>query len=116
MAAAPTALTTGTQTATVGTEHTLYDSTAAGVLAGYVDLVNMVAGDVLELRWYLMLLTAGTRRGAFYQNFIDAQPADGLIAISVPIATELADSGALRFTLKQTQGVSRNFPYKVLAF
>lgn len=113
---AVTAAGSGTQSATVTTEHTLLDIAAAGTYTLHVDTVNMVAGDALELRIYQMVLTAGTRRVAYVARFDGAQPADDLIKISVPISNELTDAGALRFTLKQTVGTSRNFPWKVLKY
>jgi hypothetical protein len=107
---------TGTQTAVIGTEHTLDDVAAAGTYTFHVDTVNMAAGDVLELRVYQMVLTGGTRRVAYFTRFMDAQPTDDLIKLSVPISNELTDAGALRFTLKQTAGTGRAFPWKVLKF
>lgn len=106
----------GTQTATVTTEHTLFDSSAAGTYQLYVDTVNMVAGDVLELRCYYMVLTGGTRRGFLIARYSDAQPTDDLIKSSIPVSTALSDSGAVRFTLKQTFGTSRNFAWAALKF
>lgn len=111
-----TAQGSGTQAATVTTEHTLLDVAIAGTFTLHVDTVNMVAGDALELRVYQMVLTGGTRRVAYYSIFTAAQPADDLIKISVPISNELTDAGSLRFTLKQTTGTSRNFPWKVLKY
>src|SRR5438128_741080 len=105
---AVTALGSGTQTATVTTEHTLQDVAAAGTYTLHVDTINMVAGDALELRVYQMVLTSGTRRVAYYQAYYGLQPTDDVIKISVPISNELTDSGAVRFTLKQTLGTSRN--------
>lgn len=106
----------GTQTATVTTEHTLLDIAVAGTFTLHVDKNAMQAGDALELRIYQMLLTGGTRRVAYKGSFYDAADADDEIAISVPIANELTDAGSLRFTLKQTAGTSRNFPWKVLSY
>ena len=111
---AVTAFASNTQTATVTTEHTLSDVNEAGVYTFHVDTVNMAAGDVLELRIYQMVLTGGTRRVAYLMAYYGAQPTDDLIKISVPISNDLTDSGALRFTLLQTFGTSRNFPWKVL--
>lgn len=116
MAATPTAAASGTQTATVTTEHTLFDSSVAGVYQLYVDTVNMVAGDVLELRAYQMILTSGTRRVVYVGSWSGAQPTDDLIKFDIPRGNELTDSGAMRYTLKQTFGTSRNFPWKVLAY
>jgi hypothetical protein len=111
---AVTAFASGTQTATVGTEHFLANVNEAGVYTFHVDTVNMVAGDVLELRVYQMVLTSGTARVAYFQSYVGAQSTDDLIKISVPISNELTDAYALRFSLKQTAGTSRSFPYKVL--
>lgn len=106
----------GTQTATVTTEHTLLDIAVQGIFTLHVDKINMVAGDALELRIYQIILTGGTRRVAYLGSFVGAQSADDMIAISLPIANDLSDAGSLRFTLKQTTGTSRNFPWKVLAY
>lgn len=108
--------TPGTQTATIGSEHTLLDVAVAGTFTLHVDLTNMVAGDVVELRIYQMVLTAGTRRVAYYQQFVGAQSLDNMIQISVPISNELTDAGSIRFTLKQTNGTGRAFPWKVLSY
>ncbi len=112
---AVTAQGSGTQTATITTEHTLLDVAVAGTFTFHVDQVNMAAGDIVEFRIYQNVLTGGTRRVAYFQSYFDAQPADDLIKISVPISNELTDAGALRFTLKQTAGTGRAFPWKVLA-
>src|SRR5678816_611446 len=102
---------TNSQVATVTTEHTLFDTSSAGTYTLHVDLSVLADGDTVELRCYQMVLTGGTRRVAYVGSFSDAQPADNMIAISVPISNALTDSGALRFTLKQTVGTSRTFPW-----
>lgn len=106
----------GTQTATVGTEHFLTSPNVAGTFTLHVDMINMAAGDVVELRVYQMVLTAGTARVVYFATYDGAQPADDLIKISVPISNELTDTNALRFSLNQTKGTSRNFPWKVLKY
>lgn len=113
---AVTAQGSGTQTATVTTEHTLLDVAVAGTFTLHVDTVNMVDGDVLELRIYSIGLTGGTRRVTYFQPFYGAQPTDDVMKISVPISNDLTDAGSLRFTLKQAFGTSRNFPWKVLRY
>lgn len=113
---AVTAQGSGTVTPVIGTETTLLDVAIAGTFTLHVDTVNMAAGDVLELRIYQIVLTGGVRRVAYLQRFLDAQPADDLIKLSVPISNELTDAGALRFTLKQTAGTARAYPWKVLSY
>lgn len=111
---AVTAFATGTQTATVTTEHFLSNVNESGVYTFHVDLVNMAAGDYLELRIYQMVLTGGTARVAYLETFQGPQPTDGLIAVSVPISNNLTDANSLRFSLKQTLGTGRDYPWKVL--
>lgn len=113
---APSAQGSGTQTAIVTTEHTLLDVAVAGTFTFHVDTVNLAAGDVLELRIYQIVLTGGTRRVAYVTRYVGAQPVDDLIKLSVPIGNELTDAGSIRFTLKQTFGTGRAFPWKVLAY
>lgn len=113
---AVTAAVAASQTAVIGTEHTLVDVAVAGTYTLHVDTINMATADLLELRVYQMVLTAGTRRVAYFARYADAQPADDLIKISVPISNELTDAGALRFTLLQVAGTGRVFPHKVLKY
>lgn len=113
---AVTVLGSGTQTATVTTEHTLQDTSAAGTYQLFVDLTNMAAGDEVELRVYKMAKSAGTRLVTYFARRDGVQPADDIGIISVPISTGLTDSGAIRFTLKQTLGTSRTFDWEVLKF
>lgn len=113
---AVTAQASGTQTATVTTEHFLSSPNVAGTFTLHVDTVNMAAGDVLELRVYQMVLTGGTQRVAYFAAYAGVQATDDLIKISVPISNELTDANALRFSLKQTFGTGRNFPWKVLKY
>lgn len=108
------AFATGTQTATINTEHFIADVNAAGEYALHVDKNAMAAGDVLELRIYEMLLTSGTARVREFMTYYGAQPAYDLIAESPFVATDLSDSQGLRFSLKQTFGTGRSYPWKVL--
>ena len=110
------AFATGTQTATVTTEHFLSNVNQAGVYTLHLDLINMAAGDFLEVRVYQMMLTGGTPRVAYIETFQGVQPADGMIPVSVPIGNELTDSQSLRFSIKQTLGTGRDYPWKVLKY
>lgn len=106
----------GTQAASVGTEHQLADVNVAGVFSFHVDTNAMADGDILELRVYQMVLTSGTSRVVAVQPFYGAQNADDLIKVSAPIGNELTDATSLRFSLKQTFGTGRSFPWKVLKY
>lgn len=98
------------------TEHFLSSPNVAGVYTLHVDTNAMVAGDVLELRIYQMVLTAGTQRLAEPGVFTYYGAQTVLIKICGPIGNELTDTNALRFSLKQTLGTSRSFPWKVLSY
>lgn len=111
-----TAFASGTQTATVTTEHFLSSPNVVGTFTLHVDTVNMVAGDVLELRVYQMVLTGGTQRVAYCFRYEDVQPTDDIIKVSIPVSNELTDTNSLRFSLKQAAGTSRNFDWKVLKY
>lgn len=114
---ATTVFTSGTQTATIGTEH-LYNVNAAGVYTFHVDTSAMAAGDVLELRAYQIVLASGTARVIAFAQYAGAQnaDADGIIKMSVPIGNDLTDTQSLSFSLKQTFGTGRAYPYKVLKY
>lgn len=112
----PAAHATGTQSATVTTEHFLTSPNAVGTYTLHVDLVNMAAGDFVTLRVYQMVLTSGTQRVVYIATFQGVQPVDDRIAVSVPIGNELTDTNSLRFSLTQDLGTSRDFPWKVLKY
>jgi hypothetical protein len=113
---AVTAPSLGTQVSVINTEHFVATVAVAGVYSYHVDLSNMVTGDTVELRIYQKILTGDTPMVAYYQAFYDTQPISGQIAVSVPIANELAEANALKFSLNQTAGVSRSFKWKILKY
>ena len=104
----------GTQAATVTTEHFLSSPNVVGSFRLHVDLSNMVAGDVLELRVYKMVLTAGTSRVVWVEQWVGAQSTDALIVITDPVYNTLTDTNAVRFSLTQTFRTSRNFAWAVI--
>lgn len=97
----------GTQTATINTEHSLAAPTTAKTRVFLVDLVNLVSGDIVELRMKTKVLTAGTERTVYTATYQHAQTDP--IVISVPVPTLFGGS----FTLKQTAGTGRSFPWAV---
>lgn len=113
---AVTAHATGTQTAVIGTEHFLTSPAVAGTFTMHIDTINMAAGDSLEIRIYQIVLTGGTTRVAYFARFDSVQPVDDVIKISVPISNDLTDTNSLRFSIKQTAGTGRAFPWKVLKY
>ncbi len=101
----------GTQTATISTEHTLYTSSAAGVFLLEVNLVNMASGDTVELRVKGKTLTGDSVAVKLLETYSGAQVEPDVIVRSIPVPDDLA----LVFTLKQTAGTGRSFPWKVLS-
>lgn len=104
------------QTFTLGQEVVVAEVAAAGTYQLIYDVNALAAGDILEARIYQMVLTGGTRRVVYYGRSAGAQATDDLVKNFVPVSNELTDTGALRFTLKQTTGTGRAVPWKILKF
>lgn len=98
----------GSQTATLTTEHTLLDTPDIGCYALQVDANALVNGETLELVIYAKAASGGTYRVAFrrvYQNVLDQ-----------PLCQSFHVYGAYgaKFTLKQTGGTGRAFPWVIV--
>lgn len=106
----------GTQTATIGSEHVLRQVAANGVYTFHVDAANMVSGDILELRIKQKILTGGTLRTLMFQQYFGVQHGDDMIKVSIPIGNDLTDADSVVFTLIQTHGTGRSYPWKVLKY
>jgi hypothetical protein len=103
----------GSQAATVGTEHTLLDVSAIGSYLLSVDLTPMAANDIVELRVKKLFKSAGSLVVVYYDFWTDAQIADDAGKVGVPVVCAFTTSPSLRFTLKQTAGTSRTFDWLV---
>lgn len=101
----------GNQTATISTEHSLLDTTDAGVYQGLVDLTNLANGDVLEIRVYIKANSSATLSVAFMITLKDAQTADGLVLVTPPLMSAVE----WKLTLKQTAGTGRSYQWGVFA-
>lgn len=99
--------TSGTQTAVVGTEHTLAAPTTAKTRQLVVDLTNLANGDTVELRVKRKVLTAGSVVPWQTAVFSHAQSDPGVLSVPCP-----SPFGAT-FTLKQTAGTGRSFDWSV---
>lgn len=100
---------TGTQTATVGTEHSLATITTGKTLVLVVDAANMALGDVLRLRIYVKAVSGGTERLAYDAWFAHAQADPVKISLPVPAHAHF------RATLTQTAGTGRSYDWTVLS-
>ena len=102
----------GSQTATINTEHVLATVTDAGIYILRVDLATLVAADIVELRVYAKARNAtDTERllhgPATYGPMVPGQ----LLADSIPVLA----TGHLKATLKQVAGTGRAFPWVILS-
>lgn len=97
----------GTQAATVGTEHTLAQPTAAGTYVLLVDTQNLVNADILELRLKRKVLSGGTVRECYYAAYRDQQSQP--VKVSLPLPTP----HGVDATLKQTAGTGRSFDWSL---
>lgn len=104
----PTAIDSGTQSATISTEHTLTTQTGGGTFVLVVDMNALVGGDTVELRIYTKCLSGGTERLAYYRLFANVQATP--MKFSVPVPANIS----FKATLKQTAGTGRSFPWSVL--
>lgn len=120
----PTVIASGNQLAVLDTEHTLGGApfSLAGVYTLFVDRSVLQADDEIELRAYRTL--AGTPLRLVYGPSIfrgvqgDAgEPGDQaqgeVVAISLPLQIPAGEAGA--FTLTQTDGTGRTFPFSIEA-
>lgn len=99
----------GTQVASVSTEHTLSTRTAARTYVLLVDLSNLAAGDTVEIRAKLKVLSGSSVRQAYVETFTGEQVDDVFVSIPIPTAHSCS------FTLKQTAGTGRSFDWGVLS-
>ena len=101
--------TSGSQTATIGTEHTLATITTAGIWILVVDIAAMAAGDIVELRVYGKARSTDTERLLFGPESYGPIVPGQLLVYSVPVVSPHSS----RFSLKQTNGTGRAFPWAI---
>lgn len=96
----------GTQTATISTEHVLDSPTTNATYVLEVDTVNMALGDLVILRCYDMV--DGTNFRLIWQGtYQHPQIAVGKASPPLAVTTQA------KFTLQQTAGTGRAFPWSV---
>lgn len=98
----------GTQTATIGTEHVLTTQTAPAIYQLVVDCSAMTLGDIVELRIKTKAHGTATSQVAFLAVFAHGQIEPNKYSPALMIDTEIV------CTLKQTAGTGRNFPWNLL--
>ena len=99
----------GSQTATISTEHTLSTQTTAGVYTLAVDANAMAAGDTLVLRVYGKARSSDSERLMFESAYSDVQ------ADPLKLSFAVISPHHFKATLTQTAGTGRAFPWAVYA-
>ena len=104
----PTLTASGTQTAIIGTEHTLTTPVGNKFYMAYVDLTNIIAGDTVEIRVSLIIKTAGSHI-LYYLGTYSGVQTNPLVFVPT-----LPSDISWKITLKQTVGTARTFDWRVL--
>jgi len=106
-----TVIASGTQSATVGVEHTLTTLAAGKTYTLHVDCNAMTHGtgtaDELELRIKTNVLNGGTERVTYMATYVGAQDIPIKISLPVPVPQTAT------VTLKQTAGTGRSYPWSI---
>lgn len=99
--------TSGSQTATLTTEHTLATISTAGTFIVNIDAANLVDGEELAIRIYGKARTSDTERKVYEHNIANTQPAP--LITSLPYATP----HHMKVTIEQNGGTGRAFPWSI---
>lgn len=99
----------GTQSCTIATEFALTTDTTNATYYFECDIASLVNGDILEMRIYTMTLAGGTLRVAWKSTYGPAPPVNQI----TPSPPQPSDQ-SLKVTLKQTAGVAKSVPWKLL--
>jgi hypothetical protein len=97
----------GSQTAVISTEHTLGTITDGGSFVIGIDSNAMVLGDELVLRVKVKVRSVGTTRLAYEATYAHVQGEP--VIVSIPVAS----TNEIVFTLEQTAGTGRAFPWEI---
>jgi hypothetical protein len=103
-----TAVTSGTQAATLSTEHSLTQQTGIGIYVLEVDASAMEAGDTLVLRLKTKVLSGGASKITQEATLSGAQAVPHWRSEAIPVDVEIIA------TLLQSVGTGRSYPWKLL--
>lgn len=99
----------GTQSATLDTEHTLDNDTTGKTYVLVVDTGAMVNGDIVIFRIKTKVLSGGTLRLAYSTTYANVQAEPQKYSIPIPANIEIECS------LEQTDGTGRSYPWVLLS-
>lgn len=103
--------TSGSQTCTISTEHTLATITDAGIYQLHLDLANLADGttpDILTVKVYTKSRSGDTERLSESWEFIGAQGKAGWRS-----NPEMTTAPHVKYTITQSQGTGRAIPWSV---
>jgi len=101
--------TSGTQTATIGTTHTLATPTAGKTYVLFIDLTNMTATDVLDVFLQAKVLSTSTLRNVYSLTIAGVQSDPNFMSIPIPAVN------GVQFQIKQTAGTGRSYDWSVVS-
>ena len=101
--------TSGTQTATIGTTHTLATPTAGKTYVLFIDLTNMTATDVLDIFLQAKVLSTSTLRNVYSLTIAGVQSDPNFMSIPIPAVN------GVQFQIKQTAGTGRSYDWSVVS-
>jgi hypothetical protein len=110
---AATLFASGTQT--IGSLNNEYFLGSVGVAGTYICVIDTSAlssSDILVMKLYYTVLSGGTPYTYTTYTIVGAQ-ADPIF-ISDPLPTDLVQANTIRFSINQTGGTARSFPWKIL--
>jgi hypothetical protein len=99
-----------TLTTIIGSEITLASPTLNAARVLRLDLGNLLAGDLVEIRLKSKVRTAGTVGDQYYMSYVG--PVGNPIVETPPVSTDLGGT----FTVRQVLGSVRTIDWKLLAF
>lgn len=99
----------GTQSATINTEHSLATSTTGKTCVLAVNTANMANGDELELRIKTKVLSGSTAQLAYFASYAHVQGVPNKYSVPVPA------NQSIEVTLKQVAGTGRSFEWALLS-
>lgn len=100
----------GSQSASIGVEHSLAQVSGVGVYVLRVDNSAMITGDTLEVRVKVPATVGSEVRVAYLETLVGAQ--DSKIWHSIPVP--LASGEEIIATITQTTGSGRSFAWNLL--
>lgn len=98
----------GSQAATINTEHSLATDVNGGVYSLDVDASAMQNGETLILRVYVKFASGDAKKLKYEVSYVHAQGEP--IIVSVPVVEDTY----IECTLQQTTGTGRTFPWRLL--